>query len=311
MPQRTRIEFLPLRFEFIAKNPIFFPRGKAANVLRGALGIVFRRLACLPACENAGSCPERNSCIYARIFEPVSVSGPSGLADSPRPFVFRTRHLEGRTIEPGQPFWFGLNLFLTDSVVLREFVRTFAEIGREGLGPHRSRVELVAVRRVAFGSLPEQQVVEGQVLEPAVLSLAPFPGESPNKIRVEFLTPIELKFEHKLAETPEFRILYARTRDRIGTLCRLYGPAPLSIDYSGTGERAGLIQMTSCQMDREEAVRRSSRTGQSHSIGGFSGVAEYEGALGEFLPYLEAALWTGVGRHAVWGLGEISWTPLP
>ena len=311
MPQRTRIEFLPLRFEFIAKNPLFFPQGKAANILRGALGIVFRRLVCLPGCENAGTCADRNACIYARIFEPVSAAGPSGLSDSPRPFVFRTRHLEGRTIEPGESFWFDLNLFLTDSAVVREFIRTFAEIGRQGLGPQRSRVELVAVRRVAFGSLQEQQVVEGELPEPAVLSLAPFPGESPKRIQVDFLTPIELKYEHKLAETPEFHILFARTRVRIGTLCRLYGPAPLSIDYAGMGERASRIQMTSCRMDREGAIRRSSRTGQSHSIGGFSGVAEYEGALGEFLPWLEAVRWTGVGRHAVWGLGEISWTPLP
>jgi len=34
-------------------------------------------------------------------------------------------------------------------------------------------------------------------------------------------------------------------------------------------------------------------------------VAEYEGQLGEFIPYLEAAQWTGVGRQCVWGKGEI------
>ncbi len=51
--------------------------------------------------------------------------------------------------------------------------------------------------------------------------------------------------------------------------------------------------------------RRSSRTGQTHSIGGFIGEAEYEGDLREFVPFLRAAKWTGVGRQTVWGKGEI------
>ncbi len=34
-------------------------------------------------------------------------------------------------------------------------------------------------------------------------------------------------------------------------------------------------------------------------------MAEYEGDLAEFLPYLEAAHWTGVGRHCTWGNGQI------
>jgi hypothetical protein len=52
-------------------------------------------------------------------------------------------------------------------------------------------------------------------------------------------------------------------------------------------------------------ARRSGRTGQRHGIGGFVGFAEYEGDLAEFVPYLEAAHWTGVGRHCTWGNGEI------
>jgi hypothetical protein len=59
-----------------------------------------------------------------------------------------------------------------------------------------------------------------------------------------------------------------------------------------------------------ESARRSSRTGQTHSLGGFVGTAEYEGDLAEFLPYLEAGRWVGVGRQAVWGKGEIAVTRL-
>ena len=56
--------------------------------------------------------------------------------------------------------------------------------------------------------------------------------------------------------------------------------------------------------------RLSTRTGQSHPLGGFTGEAVYEGPLTPFLPYLEAARFTGVGRQTVWGKGEIALTVL-
>jgi len=72
------------------------------------------------------------------------------------------------------------------------------------------------------------------------------------------------------------------------------------------GERAKKIRMTRCDLQRVATTRRSARTGQTHTIGGFTGIAEYEGDLTEFVPYLDAARYTGVGRHCVWGNGEIA-----
>lgn len=64
--------------------------------------------------------------------------------------------------------------------------------------------------------------------------------------------------------------------------------------------------MTRCNIANVDIERRSTRTGQTHSIGGFIGEAEYEGDLREFLPFLKAAQWTGVGRQTVWGKGQIA-----
>jgi hypothetical protein len=122
---------------------------------------------------------------------------------------------------------------------------------------------------------------------------------------VEFLSPTELKHEGQVAARPRFDILFARIRDRVSALRELYGAGPLEIDFAGMGARAAEVRMAACGLERVDIERRSSRTGQSHPLGGFTGWADYEGALGEFLPYLEAARWTGVGRHAVWGKGEI------
>ena len=296
----------------MAKESLFFPPGKAANILRGALGVIFRKIACVPHCAGARDCDMRDSCPYARVFEPAaSGDGPSGLADWPRPFVFRARHLDGRTVAPGESFSFDLNVFALDRTVLAYFVLTFASLAREGLGPRRGKAELIRVL-IPGGALPHTQILYdsaaqtvSNAVEPLTLDLTPPPGPV-RQIRVDFLTPTELKHEHKIARRPEFPILFGRIRDRVSMLSRLYAGVALDIDYVGTNARAAAVRMTACRGHHEESARRSTKTGQSHFIGGFVGQAEYEGDLAEFLPFLKAARWTGVGRQSVWGKGEIT-----
>jgi hypothetical protein len=282
-------DFHSFRFVLSALDTIVFPPGQSGNILRGAFGIAFRGIVCPPQCPGARQCPTAESCDYARIFEPVSAgSGPSGLRDRPRPFVFRALYLDGRTIQPGERFWFDVNLFETRNPPLEAFEQAFNRLAKDGLGPARGRADFVSVERRSIS-----------------ISLAPNAGEI-RTLRVEFVTPTELKSGGaRLLVRPEFEVLFARARDRVGTLRALYGPGPLEIDFQAMGERAAAIRMIRCDLRQVEAARRSSRTGQVHAIGGFVGVAEYEGALGEFVPYLEAAQWTGVGRQCGWGKGEL------
>jgi hypothetical protein len=230
------------------------------------------------------------------MFEPGAVAaGPSGLADWPRPFVFRATHLDSCTIQPGESFYFDLNLFDVRTDAAAYLAPAFSQLAREGLGPGRSRVELTGVSQLDKNY--------DATLAPLELNLAS--SEPSTRVCVHFLTPTELKSGEHLAARPEFPILAARIRDRISTLRELYGEGPLAIDFRAFGERAALVRMTRCEVRQIDVERRSSRTGQVHPIGGFVGEAEYEGDLGEFIPYLRAARWTGVGRQTVWGKGEI------
>lgn len=214
---------------------------------------------------------------YARYFAPSSSEGPSGLRDVPRPFVFRVAHLEGATFAAGDIFEIGINLFDSRGqgiAVFREAIRTMAR--------ERLSAELAGVEGTALVELDFLPIGAGRV-------------------RVRFVTPTDLKG----AERPDFGILFARIRDRVSTLRTLYGAGRLSIDFKGMGERAQQIRMTRCDLHYVEGERVSRSTGQRHPLGGFTGVVEYEGDLAEFVPYLEAARWTGVGRQTVWGKGEI------
>ena len=283
----------PVRFHFSARDSIRFPPGLAGNIWRGALGGVFRQIACVPECpgrtgKNIRECTLRSSCTYARVFEPAAISsGPSGIADWPRPFVIRAGHLSGCVFEPGDPFWLDVNLFDARNPPVEHFTRVFEQLMDAGLGATGARASLVSVDP-SFVTVP----------------LAPGPGEV-SRIRVEFRTPTELKSGARIVTQPEFAALFARARDRVGSLRALYGAGPLEVDFRELGQQSRAVRMSRCQLRPVEVERRSSRTGQRHGIGGFVGVADYEGDLAGFLPYLEAARWTGVGRHCSWGNGEI------
>jgi hypothetical protein len=215
----------------------------------------------------------RDAAAYARFFAPVAEAGPSGLHDPPRPFVLRVRHLEGATL---RNFHIGLNLFETSNPEIGTVRKVMAELALENLGAELIGVEGEEMLRLPLGATGSAQ-----------------------RVRVRFLSPTELKN----AGSPDFGPLFARIRDRVGTLRALYGAGALEIDYKAMGERAAAIRMTRCEMEQVERVRS---TGQRHSLGGFTGVAEYEGELAEFIPYLEIAGYTGVGRQTVWGKGEIA-----
>ncbi len=268
----------PLKVTLSAAGSLHFPTGTIGNILRGGLGAALRICWCHPDCPGARLCSRRGECEYALIFEPdANQASPSGFRDLPRPFVIRARNLDGLTIPPREPFHFALHLF--DPNIREAIARSLAKL------------------RLA-------ELVSLEALEPVPIDLQSAPEAK--AVRVRFLSPTELKTGNGLAHAPEFPILLARIRDRLSTLSALYSGGPLGIDFRGMAARAQDVRMTRCSIQRVEAFRTSGKTGQKHSIGGFTGEAEYEGNLAEFLAFLLAAKWTGVGRQTVWGKGEIA-----
>lgn len=304
----------PLRFHFRATDTIRFPPGSAGNTLRGAFGLALRAVACLLPCESAALCEQRMTCPYARIFEPSSTgSAPSGLADRPRPFVLRALHLDGKTIEPGAPFFLDFHLFDVQRPPFACLVQAFDRLAQEGVGPRHGRAVLETVSLLNESGEADSAlflngiVADGHSPQPLRLPLSsPVVTQQPvERLRIQFITPTELKNNQGIAARPEFSILAARIRDRVSTLCELYGAGALPIDFRAFGEAAQLIRLTECRLRHVDLSRRSTRTGQTHSLGGFVGHADYEGQLGPFKSYLYAAQWTGVGRQTVWGKGQI------
>lgn len=305
-------EFYRLRFRFRAAGDLHFPAYKSGNIVRGAFGSIFRKLVCMPGCREAKTCEVRGICPYALVFEPQAArgEGPSGLADWPRPFVFRAAHLDGSTVRAGEAFHFDIHIFDVRNPALEYYALTFAQLARDGLGPGRGRAELAAVDQLDLNDATSARVFDGGQLRMSELA-APITwgiNDAPDpvhRLRVRFVTPTELKSQRQVAERPEFAILFGRLRDRISTLRTLYGAGPLDIDFHGMGERSAEVKMVRCAMKRTDVDRLSSRSGYRHPLGGFVGEADYEGKLAPFVDYLRLGKWVGVGRQTVWGKGEL------
>ena len=276
-------DFFRFRFHFRAIDALHFPQGKSSNTLRGAFGMLLR--------ESAP--PD----VYARLFEPGAAlrGSPSGLADWPRPYLFRAAHLDGLTVSAAGAFHFDVHVFDLREPVLDHLRTAFLRWSETGLGPRRGRVALDRIEPLGLDGLCSTA--------PCRLHFEPS-GEPLNRIRVRFLTPTELKSGGEIVERPEFPILFGRLRDRLSTLRALYGSGPFEIDFREMGERAA-ARLESCDLAHHQVVRKSGRTGRIHPLGGFTGTADYVGDLAEFLPWLRAARWVGVGRHTAWGNGDV------
>jgi hypothetical protein len=257
-----------------ALGSVLFPPGKAGNVLRGAFGLLLPQSAAEEWFSPRGDGTQ-----------------PSGFADSARPFVLRAGHLDGRRFSAGQEFTFAVHLFKAGDDGPRLLEAAFRQAGQAGLGAGRGRAELLDI------ACKDVEVSLDRTVEAT-------------RMDVHFLTPTELKKDGAVAGRPEFPVLFARARDRVSRLMTLYGGGAPELDYAGMGDRAEAVRMTECTLHWEDVERRSGRTGQVHPLGGMVGRCRYEGSLGEFLPWLEAAQWTGVGRQTVWGKGAIAVTVL-
>lgn len=257
----------PLRLFFDAGRALELKDGTVANLVRGQFGKILLR---------------EHSEAYQKYFAPLQArgEGPSGFRNPPRPFVLRVAELEGARIEAGEKFVIGVNLFEMRQPPIDLFTEVLTRLACESLGASKlDHLEGTARMDVS--------------LQAGIRKVA--------RVRIHFKTPIDLKG----AAAPAFATLFSRIRDRVSLLRSLYGEGPLQIDFRAMGARAREIAMTRCDLHQARVERYSRSQQAAHPMGGFKGVAEYEGDLTEFLPYLEAATWTGVGRQTVWGKGEI------
>jgi hypothetical protein len=316
------------RFVIAPKETLFVPAVNKGNMLRGGFGHAFRRLCCVPECKDAHTCPVAMTCPYRTVFEPSPPPETESLSknlDIPRPFIFRAPRTCQTRFEAGQPFEFELILIGTAVDLLSYFVLSFRELAAQGLGLNRAKGDLEIVEQLG----PSQNSTDDASGRPAVLYSSreqilhkPRPCDAAawverriedytaskcdsgvEHITIRFITPTLLKSDGEIIGHPDFHHVFKRLRDRINALSTFFGEGAIQADFRGLGERAEKVRTVSADMEWGERSRTSSKTKRRHQLSGFTGVASYEGELGEFLPWLAVGELTHVGKHTAWGNG--------
>ena len=306
---------LPLALTIVPGQVLKLPRNNQGNTLRGAFGVAFRRLVCVPECRGARECPLQNACPYKLVFEPEPPPDSDRLSknqDVPRPFVFRPPLVcdataatgpYKTTYEAGEPFCFSLILFGKAVDYLPYFVLSFREVTRAGFGLNRATCELEEVqvqdlitgrgqpgeRGLPAGSGVVYNKADQLFHSPAVPTMGeyvsrrlrrllcePEGASGPRTLSVRFLTPTYLKHEGKEVRVPQFHHLLKRVRDRLNALATFYGPGPIDADFKGLGESAERVPTIEANVRWVERSRTSSKTGQRHELSGVVGECVYD-----------------------------------
>jgi hypothetical protein len=324
----------------VPQQELKLPALNKSNTLRGAFGMAFRRLVCIPQCREVRLCPLGQTCPYRIIFEPAPPPGAERLSknqDIPRPFIFRPPLDTATTYPPGQAFDFTLTLMGKAVDFLPYFILAFREVAREGVGLNRARCELEEARAVnpESGPWPEPPVPSpvsaliytaadqlfrapqaftlGDYVQARLAQLLNGNGGLSTghyALTTVFLTPTYLKSEGQAVRQPEFHHLFKRVRDRLNALCTFYGPGPIDADFKGLGEAAEKVCTVKSDVHWQERSRRSSKTGQRHELSGFIGSCTYEFHKPEsevsnleLLKWLVCGELIHAGRHTAWGNG--------
>jgi hypothetical protein len=297
-----------LLFELQPFAPLHLPLEMRGNVLRGAFGTVFQRTVCRPDCPGTATCPSRDTCAYAMLFEPQwrIQSKEKSDAGAPRGFLFRPTQHPDPDFGPDQPFHFELRLFGQAIDAVPFFIRTFQAFERQRL--HGAPVHLSSVQTLDWNDLPRSALVSaGKVIgnQPLVLRLGDLrpPPMPDGPIRIDYLTPTWLRHDDKNQRIPTLEALVCRLRDRISSLSLLYEDREWQADYGAMGQLAAQAEIAFCHGGWQQISRRSSRTGQTMPLAGFLGTIVYEKVHPALWRLLNIGQELHVGRHTVWGNG--------
>ncbi len=328
------------KFKFVieAEERLQIPE-YAGSALRGGFGHAFKRAVCVVRHGECDRCLVRQQCPYQYVFETPPAADTEMLRKypaAPHPFIIEPP-LDGRRgYEAGDNLEFGLTLIGKGIDYLPYFIVAFDELGRTGLGRARGKFRLAEVRgesrnggrddwlsiysgdrkvlrddfRIRTGSELEHSTLKIEErrlgpedaggpadLDPSMLNL------QSSVLNISFLTPTRLKFENRLASDLEFHILIRNLLRRLSTLSYFHCGQRLDLDFRGLIERAKAVTRVESSLRWMDWQRYSARQETTMLMGGLVGSVTFEGALREFLPFLQLGEWVHVGKGTVFGLG--------
>ena len=262
------LRILKLRATLRWRRPDAIPGPAIANVLRGALGITFRKLVCPIEWfdHECHPCSLYRSCAYGQLFMPKPTDESGVLKkqqDVPRPFVIEPPGLHTEMDLNQDELTFHIVLFGTAVDESSLFLSTLIRLCQEGIGRNRTSLDMVQV--IAEHPQGNEIVLvgtESQIHPPTrYFTTSDFSIDSNNTLlqeipllTIHFTSPLLLKAgsgvlpngarveAREVRESPAFGVLISRLRDRLSSLSAFFGER-WQADFRAITLRGGQFQL--------------------------------------------------------------------
>lgn len=304
------LSFTVLRVTLRALEPVQLPPFPGSK-LEGAFGRALYRLACTqPQRETCQGCPLQGICPYGLSYAPRLPGGlrVSSLGTPPRPILFRVAYGEERNLEPGETLTFGLVVVGHAVSQLPYLLAALREVGQDGLGRTRGRLELEEVRSAQPYTGEEVTLLRGTEpavhLSPILLKAADLPPVTGQGLRLHLHSPLHVKVGGRMTEHLHFPVLVRALQRRMSNLEQVHGDAAsLGADFTRLPLLAREVETVGQEVRPVSQRRKGSRPHQTTTMEGWVGTVEYRGELSPFAPLLRYGEQLGVGKWAHFGAG--------
>lgn len=312
------LPFALLRVTLTAREAVQLPPFPGSK-LEGAFGHALYDLACTQRQrETCVGCPLRPVCPYGLTYAPPLPPEvkATALATPPRPVIFRVAYGEETFLRPSDTLTFGFVLVGHALTQLPYLLAALREMGQQGLGRTRGRLELEEVVSVQPYSGEEKPLLHGDDLsvnlQPLVLTPEGLPPISAGKIRLHLRSPLNIKEGGRMAQDLQFPLLIRALQRRMSNLEQVHGgQQSLGANFGELPALAGQIQTTYQYLRPATQLRKGARKGEKTAIEGLLGTLEYIGDFAPFMPLLRLGEQLGVGKWAHFGGGLYDLEQLP
>jgi hypothetical protein len=302
---------------FVPSAPLSLP-AYTGSMFRGAFGAALKQAVCVTRTYDCPPCLLKDRCLYPYVFETPPPPGSRVMrkyTTAPHPFVFEPP-VGGVTAPAGQPLAVGITLFGKAIASLSHFIFALEELGRRGLGGRRVRCGLTTVNGCLDGQQWTLYSAEDRVprsaeafeqaltlpLEPVGPGFEKTPGQ---QVTVEFLTPMRVRYDSRLANDLPFHVLFRNLLRRIGHLSYFHcGGDPSEMAFREWIELALGVETVDHDLKWFDWERYSSRQQTTMRMGGLMGRITFRGNLAPFYPFLQLGEIVHAGKGTSFGLGR-------
>lgn len=284
------------------------------STFRGVFGHALKKSVCalkLQTCEN---CILKENCLYSFVFEKKDNKLNHNVSANPHPIVIVPPETKQRFFKPGDELETQIILFGIANEKLPYFVLTFQNMGKMGIGKKikgkRSKFLLEKVtidKNVVFNDQTKTMNHEFKC-EEIKIPLNPIQNKSCKKLKLNFNTPLRIKFDDKFPVKLDFKELTRNMLRRISSLMNTYGNGEPDLDYKKLINKAAEIKTEESNLYWKDWQRYSNRQNKKMFMGGLLGDITYSGNLDEYIPIIEACSKVHIGKNTIFGLGGFSFT---